>query len=354
MQVAFGSAVPITPVVPSSAPPEKAAQSAVAKVDLQSPIAPVQLSQATRPDSPSATEPPLVYTRPLPVNTGGQGASRETATSTAATQRGSAGSDAATNELPDTAVTFSPDKQDTQGGRQDASSQSSETATAKEPAGAVAGGSESSQASQSKPENPKSEGQKAPEPASTAVNGLTEAELDLVRKLSRRDMEVRQHEQAHMAVGGQHAGSPTYSYERGPDGRSYAVSGEVPIDVSPVPGDPEATIRKMETVQRAALSVADPSPADRSVAATAVQIALQARAELSSQAGKGAQADAARQEQSDAREAQKKREQEAADKAQRAQDFRRSQAAQTYQQFIQLGQDLARADQPFSPFNVLA
>lgn len=48
-----------------------------------------------------------------------------------------------------------------------------------------------------------------------------------------RDQEVRAHEQAHQRAGGQYAGSPTYSVTRGPDGRSYAVGGEVQIDVSP-------------------------------------------------------------------------------------------------------------------------
>src|SRR5690606_18669390 len=48
-----------------------------------------------------------------------------------------------------------------------------------------------------------------------------------VLELSQRDREVRSHELAHAAVGGQYAGSPSYSFTRGPDGRRYAVAGEV-------------------------------------------------------------------------------------------------------------------------------
>ena len=101
-----------------------------------------------------------------------------------------------------------------------------------------------------------------------------------IRKLAQRDREVRTHEQAHASVGGSYAGAPTYTFKRGPDGRNYAVGGEVSIDVSPVAGNPQATLRKMEIVRRAALAPAEPSPQDRQVAAEATQRALQARAEL--------------------------------------------------------------------------
>ncbi|RXS43566.1 hypothetical protein EST55_05820 [Idiomarina sp. 29L] len=112
---------------------------------------------------------------------------------------------------------------------------------------------------------------------------LDEQELEKVDELKSRDQEVRVHEQAHAAVGGQYAGSPSYEYERGPDGKSYAVGGEVQIDVSPVQGDPQATIQKMQVVRRAALAPAQPSAADRSIAADAANKATQARAELAKQ-----------------------------------------------------------------------
>ncbi len=108
-----------------------------------------------------------------------------------------------------------------------------------------------------------------------------EAEQKVIEQLSSRDREVRAHEQAHAAVGGQYAGSPTYTYQRGPDGVSYAVGGEVQIDTSPIPGDPEATLRKAEQIARAASAPSDPSGQDRAVAAQAAKMAQQARVEIS-------------------------------------------------------------------------
>lgn len=112
---------------------------------------------------------------------------------------------------------------------------------------------------------------------------VEQQELEQTRELAQRDREVRTHEQTHASIGGQYASSPSYTYERGPDGRLYAVAGEVKIDTSPVPNDPEATIEKAEIIQRAALSVAEPSGADRAVAAEARVMAVEARAELTNQ-----------------------------------------------------------------------
>ncbi len=91
---------------------------------------------------------------------------------------------------------------------------------------------------------------------------------------------MRNHERAHAAVGGQYAGAPVYQYERGPDGVSYAVSGEVSISTGAVSGDPQATISKAQQIKRAALAPADPSPQDRRVAANATQMEFEARQEL--------------------------------------------------------------------------
>lgn len=107
-----------------------------------------------------------------------------------------------------------------------------------------------------------------------------ELERALIAELQSRDKEVRAHEQAHQRVGGQYAGSPAYDYQIGPDYRQYATGGEVSIDISPVPGDPQATITKMEIVKRAALAPAEPSAQDRQAASQASNRATQARAEL--------------------------------------------------------------------------
>jgi hypothetical protein len=123
----------------------------------------------------------------------------------------------------------------------------------------------------------------APGSAKTPSFGgeLTPEEQQQVAKLKARDQEVRTHEMAHVAAGGQHVTSgPSYEYEIGPDGRSYAVGGSVGIDTSPVSGDPEATIAKMQTVAAAAMAPAQPSGQDQKVAAAAKQAEAKARAEL--------------------------------------------------------------------------
>jgi len=112
-----------------------------------------------------------------------------------------------------------------------------------------------------------------------AVSLSPEAEKQ-IQKLRERDREVRAHEQAHIAAGGQHvSGGASFSYQTGPDGRQYAVGGSVRIDSSPVPGNPEATEEKARAVRRAALAPASPSATDQSVAAKAAAMESKARSE---------------------------------------------------------------------------
>ena len=130
------------------------------------------------------------------------------------------------------------------------------------------------------------EEQSAPDNASSrAASGvkgenMPPKEQQEVQELKQRDQEVRTHEAAHASMGGQYAGAPTLEYETGPDGRRYAVSGEVSIDLSKAKGAPQETIDKMEQVQVAAMAPAQPSAQDRRVAARAAQIAAQARMDL--------------------------------------------------------------------------
>ena len=63
--------------------------------------------------------------------------------------------------------------------------------------------------------------------------------------------------------GGLAKGGATFSFQRGADGKQYAVGGEVNIDTSPVSGNPEATIAQ-----------------DRAVAAAANALEAQAQQEL--------------------------------------------------------------------------
>ncbi|GGC94784.1 putative metalloprotease CJM1_0395 family protein [Vreelandella lutescens] len=108
---------------------------------------------------------------------------------------------------------------------------------------------------------------------------LAPEEIQQLEQLKQTDREVRQHEMAHQTVGAPYTGGATYEYEVGPDGKRYAVAGEVSIDYGPVPGDPQATVEKMQTVIAAALAPADPSPKDLQVAAQARQYLLEAKLE---------------------------------------------------------------------------
>lgn len=128
------------------------------------------------------------------------------------------------------------------------------------------------------------EGEAAP---NAQDNGLAEElspqELRLLKQLEQTDREVRQHELAHQIAGGPYTGGASFQYEMGPDGKRYAVAGEVSVDYGPVTGDPQATIEKMKTVIAAALAPADPSPADHQIATRARQNLLLAQLELGQQ-----------------------------------------------------------------------
>ncbi|MDP6361252.1 MAG: putative metalloprotease CJM1_0395 family protein [Planctomycetota bacterium] len=111
--------------------------------------------------------------------------------------------------------------------------------------------------------------------------GLTPEEQQELEKLKARDAEVRKHENDHHRRAGRYARStPQYEYQRGPDGKQYAVGGHVKIDVSPVPDDPKATIEKMKVIKEAAEAPEKPSAQDKTVARKAEQIEAEARKEL--------------------------------------------------------------------------
>ncbi len=105
-------------------------------------------------------------------------------------------------------------------------------------------------------------------------------ERQVVAKLQARDSEVRAHEAAHLAAaGGIASGGASFTYQRGPDGKMYAVGGEVPISISGG-SSPQETIKQMRQVAAAALAPADPSPQDYAVASSARSEEMRALAEL--------------------------------------------------------------------------
>ncbi|MFH2060913.1 MAG: putative metalloprotease CJM1_0395 family protein [Pseudomonadota bacterium] len=121
------------------------------------------------------------------------------------------------------------------------------------------------------------------EPDTTTVNGqaLTQEQMRVLDQLRQVDTQVRRHEMAHVAAGGRYITSgATFSYQKGPDGRNYAIGGEVGIDTAPIPGDPQATIQKMRQIKSAALAPANPSAQDMKVASQATSNVSKALSEL--------------------------------------------------------------------------
>lgn len=114
----------------------------------------------------------------------------------------------------------------------------------------------------------------------TDKDKLTDDQQRQVEKLKERDKEVKTHEQAHLsAAGGLNASAPTYTYQTGPDGKQYAIGGEVSISFTPS-GDPQKNLQEAEAMRNAALAPADPSSQDRSVAQEAEKMIAQAQQEI--------------------------------------------------------------------------
>ena len=127
--------------------------------------------------------------------------------------------------------------------------------------------------------DPAEEARQARIDEATPGGELTPDEQEVVNELRVRDAEVRSHEAAHMAAGGGLTGGMSLSYQVGPDGKRYAVGGEVSIDASPG-SSPEETVLKAQRIRAAALAPAEPSAQDRAVAARAGQMESDARAQL--------------------------------------------------------------------------
>lgn len=155
---------------------------------------------------------------------------------------------------------------------------------------------EAQQSRQAAQEQAQAEG-RAAAMESGAVGELSPEQRAILNEMQSRDAEVRAHEMAHMAAAGGHAGGVSYSYQTGPDGKQYAIGGSVQIDTTPE-ATPDRTIAKAQRIRAAALAPADPSAADRAVAASASRMELAARLEAEQQAAR--EAGAARAEHSSA------------------------------------------------------
>lgn len=111
------------------------------------------------------------------------------------------------------------------------------------------------------------------------IGELSMEEQRIVTELQAADTNVRAHEAAHMAAGGGLTSPASYTYERGPDNKMYAVAGEVGISTGEG-NTPQESLNKAQTIRRAALAPADPSPQDLKVAAQAASMEMSARAEI--------------------------------------------------------------------------
>lgn len=102
---------------------------------------------------------------------------------------------------------------------------------------------------------------------SQSTEELSRDEKRLVNELQARDTEVRAHEAAHQA-GGASTGGASYTYQQGPDGKMYAIGGEVSVTMRSG-SSPEETIRNAQAVIASAMAPGDPSAQDLAVASSA-------------------------------------------------------------------------------------
>jgi hypothetical protein len=125
----------------------------------------------------------------------------------------------------------------------------------------------------------KESSEKEKENSASNTQKLDPAQQQQVNQLQARDTTVRAHEAAHKAAGGGLAGSASFSYQKGPDGKMYAIGGEVPISFKEG-STPEETIANARQVVAAAMAPANPSPQDYAVASSARMMEMQAQQEL--------------------------------------------------------------------------
>ena len=108
---------------------------------------------------------------------------------------------------------------------------------------------------------------------------LSPDEERLVRDLQSRDSEVKAHEAAHQAAGGGMTGAASYTYQQGPDGKMYAIGGEVSITMKSG-STPEETIANARQIAAAAMAAGNPSPQDYALASSARVMEMKAQQQL--------------------------------------------------------------------------
>lgn len=125
-----------------------------------------------------------------------------------------------------------------------------------------------------------------PKPAAVKM-GSPDSETE-VRQMDDKSRKITNHENKHAAIlrdsgTGVADAKPQLTQKQGPDGRQYAVAGEVNTDLRPVPGNPKATEHKAEAVYRSAIGDTDRSESDNQAARQALFSAQEARQAKSQQ-----------------------------------------------------------------------
>jgi len=123
------------------------------------------------------------------------------------------------------------------------------------------------------------EEKKAQESKKSDPTELSEDEKKLVKDLQTRDSEVKAHEAAHQAAGGGMTGAASYTYQQGPDGKMYAIGGEVSISTQGG-ATPEETIAKAKQIAASAMAPGSPSGQDFAVATSAKMMEMKAQQQL--------------------------------------------------------------------------
>ncbi len=124
----------------------------------------------------------------------------------------------------------------------------------------------------------KEEEKKAEKAEKSSNTELSEDEKRLVLDLQSRDSEVRAHESAHQSGGGA-TGAASFTYQQGPDGKMYAIGGEVSISMKGG-STPQETIANARAVMAAAMAPADPSGQDQAVASAAAMMIAKAEQQI--------------------------------------------------------------------------
>lgn len=141
-------------------------------------------------------------------------------------------------------------------------------------------------------ETPSAQSNTAQAKMAQTQGGLTPEQQQAISELKAIDSEVKAHEQAHVAASaGLSVSAPSYSYQMGPDGKKYAVGGEVSISFVQT-GDPEKDIAGAEAMKAAALAPVNPSGQDRAVARNADRMIVEMKQQIVEQEDEARKAEA--------------------------------------------------------------